>query len=190
MELTPPDAVRCVIVGQDPYHTPGVANGLAFSANPGCKIPPSLRNVFKELASDMGCPMPTSPDLTPWASQGVLLLNTALTVRAGAAGSHSKWGWQSVTEEILRVCYAELPQGVMFLLWGRHAQAAAQKAGIALSDEKAYPRKCAFCSSHPSPLGASKGSAEIPAFLGSRPFSKTNAFLKSAGVPEIQWELP
>ena len=207
LELTPPDAVRCVIVGQDPYHTPGVANGLAFSANVGCKIPPSLRNIFKELASDIGCPTPTSPDLTPWASQGVLLLNTALTVRAGAAGSHANWGWQSVTGEILRVCYEELPQGVMFLLWGRHAQAAAQKAGIALSDAErvfcsspvvgpvnrtlqASPRKRALCSSHPSPLGASKGSAEIPAFLGSRPFSKTNAFLKSVGVPEIQWALP
>ena len=185
LELTPPDAVRCVIVGQDPYHTPGVANGLAFSANVGCKIPPSLRNIFKELAFDIGCPMPTSPDLTPWALQGVLLLNTALTVRAGAAGSHSKWGWQSVTGEILRVCYEELPQPIMFLLWGRHAQAAAHKAGIALSDAERV-----FCSSHPSPLGASKGSAEIPAFLGSRPFSKTNAFLKSVGVPEIQWELP
>ena len=190
LELTPPDAVRCVIVGQDPYHTPGVANGLAFSANPGCKIPPSLRNIFKELASDIGCPTPTSPDLTPWASQGVLLLNTSLTVRAGAAGSHANWGWQSVTEEILRVCYAELPQGVAFLLWGRHAQAAAQKAGIALSDAEASPRKRALCSSHPSPLGASKGNAEIPAFLGSRPFSKTNAFLKSMGASEIEWRLP
>ena len=214
LELTPPDAVRCVIVGQDPYHTPGVANGLAFSANVGCKIPPSLRNIFKELASDIGCPMPTSPDLAPWASQGVLLLNTALTVRAGAAGSHSNWGWQSVTGEILRVCYEELPQPIMFLLWGRHAQAAAQKAGISLTGwsrrefEENFSMKIpsrqdiiatfnpelgdksVFCSSHPSPLGASKGSAEIPAFFGSRPFSKTNAFLKSVGVPEIRWELP
>ena len=218
LELTPPESVSCVIVGQDPYHTPGVANGLAFSANAGCKIPPSLRNIFKELASDMGCPMPTSPDLTPWASQGVLLLNAVLTVRAGAAGSHAKWGWQSVTEDILRACL-ELPQPVAFPLWGRHAQNAAQKAGIPLpaadvppsvagvstsaadvapssanfplSDAAAaYPHKWAICSSHPSPLGASKGNAAIPAFLGSRPFSKTNAFLKASGASEIEWALP
>ncbi len=189
LELTPPESVRCVIVGQDPYHTPGVANGLAFSANPGCKIPPSLRNIFKELASDIGCPMPTGPDLTPWALRGVLLLNATLTVRAGAAGSHSKWGWQSVTEELLRVCYEALPQAVMFLLWGRHAQGAAQKAGVPLSGDF-RPRKFALCSSHPSPLGASKGNAAIPAFFGSRPFSRTNAFLRDTGGSEIEWALP
>ena len=213
LQLTPPDTVRCVILGQDPYHTPGVANGLAFSANPGCKIPPSLRNIFKELSSDLGCPMPTSPDLTPWAAQGVLLLNATLTVRAGAAGSHADWGWQSVTGEILRVCL-ELPQPAMFLLWGRHAQNAAQKAGIPLTawnrNLSEYPDaaesrlspgganlsgqvsgvKCALRSSHPSPLGASKGSPTLPAFLGSRPFSKTNDFLRAFGSPEISWPLP
>ena len=189
LDLTPPESVRCVIVGQDPYHTPGVANGLAFSANPGCRIPPSLRNIFKELASDLNFPMPTSPDLTPWAAQGVLLLNAALTVRAGAAGSHAKWGWQSVTEEILRVCYAKLPQPVTFLLWGRHAQSAAQRAGIPLSAD-AQASKQILCSSHPSPLGASKGNETVPAFLGSRPFSRTNAFLQSMGASEIQWSLP
>jgi uracil-DNA glycosylase len=214
LALTPPESVRCVIVGQDPYHTPGVANGLAFSANAGCRIPPSLRNIFKELSADIGCPMPTSPDLTPWASQGVLLLNATLTVRAGAAGSHAAWGWQSVTEAVLRACYAQLPQPIMFLLWGRHAQGAAQKAGIPLAERpdaaqslgclnaarilpdaarnsdglRAVGRKAAICSSHPSPLGASKASATVPAFLGSRPFSRTNAFLRASGAAEIEWD--
>ena len=185
LDLTPPDSVRCIIVGQDPYHTPGVANGLAFSANPDCKIPPSLRNIFKELSADLGIPTPTTPDLTPWASQGVLLLNTSLTVRAGAAGSHKAWGWSRVTGEILRVCYG-LPQPVMFLLWGRPAQEAARKAGIGT---QSGTRKEILQSSHPSPLGASKGNAEIPAFFGSRPFSRTNAFLRSAGSNEIDWRL-
>ncbi|MBR3569701.1 MAG: uracil-DNA glycosylase [Oscillibacter sp.] len=189
LELAPPENVRCVIVGQDPYHTPGVANGLAFSANPGCKIPPSLRNIFKELSSDLGCPAPTSPDLTPWAERGVLLLNATLTVRAGAAGSHAAWGWQSVTEAVLRACL-ELPQPAVFLLWGRHAQSVAQKAGVPLSDIDAYPRKRAICSSHPSPLGASKAGADVPAFLGSRPFSRANAFLRASGAAEIEWGLP
>lgn len=181
LDLTPPENVRCVILGQDPYHTPGVANGLAFSANAGCKVPPSLRNIFKELSADIGCPAPTSPDLTPWAEQGVLLLNTILTVRPGAAGSHAGWGWQSVTADLLRVC-AGLPQPVMFLLWGRHAQ----KAGLRPpSETKQY-----LCSSHPSPLGASKASATVPAFLGSRPFSRTNAFLRASGAAEIAWRLP
>lgn len=181
LELTPPDNVRCVILGQDPYHTPGVANGLAFSANAGCKVPPSLRNIFRELSADIGCPAPASPDLTPWAEQGVLLLNTILTVRPGDAGSHADWGWQTVTADLLRVC-AELPQPVMFLLWGRHAQ----KAGLRPSTET----KHFLCSSHPSPLGASKAGADVPAFLGSRPFSKTNAFLRASGAAEIQWRLP
>ena len=181
LELTPPDNVRCVILGQDPYHTPGVANGLAFSANTGCKVPPSLRNIFKELCADIGCPAPTSPDLTPWAEQGVLLLNTILTVRPGDAGSHAGWGWQAVTADLLRVC-AELPQPIMFLLWGRHAQ----KAGLRPPTET----KHFLCSSHPSPLGASKAGADVPAFLGSRPFSKTNAFLRASGAAEIQWRLP
>ena len=185
LELAPPDKTRCVILGQDPYHTPGVANGLAFSANPGCKIPPSLRNIFKELASDIGCPMPTQPDLTPWAERGVLLLNAALTVRAGAAGSHADWGWRIVTTDLLRVC-AGLPQPVMFLLWGRHAQDAAKQA---LTDFNS-PDKGIICSSHPSPLGASKASATVPAFLGSRPFSRTNDFLCARNCAEIPWALP
>ena len=182
LELTPPDKTRCVILGQDPYHTPGVANGLAFSANPGCKIPPSLRNIFKELSADIGCPAPSGPDLTPWAVEGVLLLNVTLTVRAGAAGSHAGWGWQSVTAEVLRVC-ARLPQPVAFLLWGNHARDAAHKAGIPFDSR-------VFCSSHPSPLGAYRATKTLPAFFGSRPFSRVNDFLRASGAGEIQWALP
>ena len=182
LELTPPDKTRCVILGQDPYHTPGVANGLAFSANPGCKIPPSLRNIFKELSADIGCSMPSEPDLTPWAVEGVLLLNVTLTVRAGAAGSHAGWGWQGVTTEVLRVC-ARLPQPVAFLLWGNHARDAAHKAGIPFDSR-------VFCSSHPSPLGAYRATKTLPAFFGSRPFSRVNDFLRASGAGEIQWALP
>jgi len=182
LELTPPDKTRCIILGQDPYHTPGVANGLAFSANPGCKIPPSLRNIFKELSADIGCPAPSDPDLTPWAVEGVLLLNVTLTVRAGAAGSHADWGWQGVTTEVLRVC-ARLPRPVAFLLWGNHARDAAHKAGIPFDSR-------VFCSSHPSPLGAYRATKTLPAFFGSRPFSRVNDFLRASGAGEIQWELP
>ena len=182
LELTPPESVRCVILGQDPYPTPGVANGLAFSASPGTPIPASLRNIFRELTADLDLPMPSDPDLTPWAERGVLLLNTTLTVQAGAPGSHAKWGWQAVTGEILRLC-AALPQPMVFLLWGAHARNAA-------SDLTLGPNKRAFLSSHPSPLGARKGSETVPAFLGSRPFSRTNAFLVSMGAGEIDWALP
>lgn len=195
LDLTPPERVRCVILGQDPYPTPGAANGLAFSANPGEKIPPSLRNIFQELAADLGCPMPSGPDLTAWARQGVLLLNTCLTVRAGEAQSHAKWGWQAVTGDILRVC-AELPQALVFLLWGRHAIRTAEKI-LCFPENHSGAKsgnpiggKRVICSSHPSPLGAKKGSADIPAFFGSRPFSRTNAFLSSMGAGEIHWNLP
>lgn len=182
LRLTPPDAVRCVILGQDPYHTPGVANGLAFSANPGQKIPPSLRNIFRELSEDLGCPMPSSPDLTPWARRGVLLLNPILTVRAGGPGSHAKWGWQTVTGEILRLC-GQLPQPVVFLLWGGHARSAA--SGLPLN-----ARKAILVSSHPSPLGARQSRERIPAFLGSRPFSRANQMLIDMGGTAIDWTLP
>lgn len=184
LELTPPGQVRAVILGQDPYHTPGAANGLAFSVSPGVRIPPSLRNIFRELQADLGCPIPASGDLTPWARQGVLLLNTILTVEQGKAASHRKWGWQEVVAGVLEVCASRLPQPVVFLLWGGYAR---EFAGDLHLEER--PDRACICSSHPSPLGARKGNAEAPAFLGSRPFSRANQFLTGMGVPAIDWAL-
>lgn len=181
-ELTPPDKVRCVIVGQDPYHTPSVANGLAFSVNEGAKFQPSLRNIFKELNSDIGCLIPRSGDLTPWAERGVLLLNTSLTVKEHEPMSHKKWHWDIVTHDVLRVCM-ELDQPVVFMLWGGYAHKFAE-------DDVPVEGKLIIKSSHPSPLGATKGNAEIPAFIGSRPFSRANKFLTDNGAEPIDWHLP
>lgn len=183
LELTPPDNVRCVILGQDPYFNAGQANGLAFSVNPGVPLPPSLRNIFLELSNDIGCAVPKSGDLTAWAERGVLLLNTALTVEAGKPNSHANWGWDIVVSDILRVC-AERPQPVVFLLWGGNARAFA--AGLQLNSR---PNKAALCSSHPSPLGARKGNEVVPAFLGSRPFSGANRLLRTMDGEQIDWTL-
>ena len=184
LKLTPPDTVRVVIIGQDPYHNPGEANGLAFSVSPGIKAPPSLRNIFKELRGDIGCSIPDSGDLTQWAERGVLLLNTSLTVEENKPGSHSKWGWQSVIAEVLRVCVEELPQPIVFILWGGHARTFTDGLNIQDHQKKAY-----ICSSHPSPLGARKGSETVPAFIGSRPFSRANQLLSSMGAEPIDWTL-
>ena len=182
--LTPPENTRCVILGQDPYPTPGVANGLAFSANPGQKIPASLRNIFRELTEDIKCNMPSEPDLTPWAEQGVLLLNANLTVIAGKPGSCVNWGWQEITGDILRVCM-ELNHTIAFLFWGGYAH----KVAKTLDFENNKNNKIAFYSSHPSPLGARHGNENIPAFLGSRPFSRVNQYFISQGETPIDWKL-
>lgn len=183
LATTGPDAVKAVIVGQDPYHEPGQAMGLAFSVPDAAKIPPSLRNIYKEMASDLGVPLPASGDLTPWARQGVLLLNTSLTVEAGKAASHAKLGWQVLTNYIVGECF-RLPRPVVFLAWGKHAigviEAGRACAGVA--DDK-----CVLASTHPSPLSASRAAGEIPAFLGSRPFSRANEFLESRGTQPINW---
>lgn len=181
LTLTPPDTVKVVIIGQDPYHGAGQANGLAFSVNPGVALPPSLRNIFKELHDDIGCPIPTSGDLTPWAERGVLLLNTSLTVERGKPASHSGWGWQEFVLDICKACVM-LPQPIVFLLWGGHARAFT--AGLPIT-----ANKWDICSSHPSPLGATKGSGPVPAFLGSRPFSQANRFLKVCGAEPVDWRL-
>ncbi len=187
LQLTPPDKVKVVIIGQDPYHTPGQANGLAFSIANGNPIQPSLRNIFKELVSDIGCPMPTTTDLTPWAEEGVLLLNATLTVEAHKANSHSNWGWQTVTSELLKIC-SQLPQPIVFLAWGNFAHNIIHKI---------YPEKttdwremvsknhkaCLF-SPHPSPLSASRG------FFGSKPFSYADTILEMLGEEPIDWSLP
>lgn len=172
--LTPPERVRVVILGQDPYHEPGQANGLSFSVAPGVRLPPSLRNIFEELRTDCGVTPPDSGDLTPWAEQGVFLLNSSLSVQAGAAGSHRSFGWQTFTDAVA-ASLAGLPQPVAFILWGAHAQ---KKAAIAQSSS--YPR-LVLQSPHPSPLSAYRG------FFGSRPFSAVNEFLVQHGEAPVRW---
>ena len=176
-ERTPPTCVRAVILGQDPYHEPGQANGLAFSVSRGVQLPPSLQNIYKELEADLGVPAAKSGDLTSWAQQGVFLLNTVLSVRAHAANSHKDFGWQSFTDAVI-AALAELPQPVAFVLWGAQAQ---KKA--ALVEKSPYPR-LVLQSPHPSPLSASRG------FFGSRPFSQINAFLVSYGFSPVDWKIP
>ena len=172
--LTPPERVRVVILGQDPYHEPGQANGRSFSVAPGVRLPPSLRNIFEELRTDCGVTPPDSGDLTPWAEQGVFLLNSSLSVQAGAAGSHQAFGWQTFTDAVV-AALAKLPQPVAFILWGAHAQ---KKAAIAQSSS--YPR-LVLQSPHPSPLSAYRG------FFGSRPFSAVNEFLVQHGEAPVRW---
>lgn len=183
LELVSPDKVKAVILGQDPYINRGEAMGLSFSVPAGCKLPPSLRNIFKELHDDLGCELPTSGDLTTWAEHGVLLLNTTLTVRHKESNSHSALGWSGVTVEVLNVCL-EQPNPIAFLLWGRHTRRAIQTCSV-------YPgkKKLFLYSSHPSPLGAYSATSEAPAFIGSKPFSKTNKWLKDRGVEPIDWSL-
>ncbi|MBE0573749.1 uracil-DNA glycosylase, partial [Candidatus Dojkabacteria bacterium] len=168
----PFDKLKVVILGQDPYHTPGVANGLAFSANPNQRIPPSLINIYKEMYNDLGNPMPTHPDLSDWAKQGVLLLNATLTVRKGEAGSHQGQGWEEFTDNTIQIV-SEKKEHVVFILWGAYAQ----KKEFLIDQNKHLVIK----SAHPSPFSADRG------FFGSRPFSKTNEYLKSHGLGEINW---
>lgn len=149
--------------------------GLAFSVAPGTVFPPSLRNIFRELTDDVGVPAPASGDLTAWAQRGVLLLNTVLTVERGKAASHTGWGWQKFTDDVIRATNA-LPQSIAFVLWGAHAQ---KKAALIRSDA---PRLL-LNAPHPSPLSSYRG------FFGSRPFSKINAFLRENGESEIDWSL-
>ena len=174
LNTTPPERVRVVILGQDPYHEPGQAHGLAFSVPKGEKIPPSLRNIYGELESDLGCYTPNHGCLTSWAEHGVLLLNNVLTVYQGKANSHKKWGWQPFTAGILAAVQT-LSQPVAYLLWGRDAQQKVKK----LPDSDA-PRLI-LNAAHPSPLSAYRG------FFGSRPFSQVNRFLVSAGGDPIPW---
>ena len=184
--LTPPEAVRVVILGQDPYHEPGQAMGLAFSVRPGVKMPPSLRNIYKELEADLGRPAPKTGDLTPWAERGVLLLNTVLTVAAGRANSHKNLGWQALTTEIL-AAVARLPQPIAFVLWGEPAKQAYHQA----MDPPASIVHCPLSivhfprlileAPHPSPLSAYRG------FFGSRPFTQINDFLTAHGENPIRW---
>ena len=175
LNLTPLHAVRVVVLGQDPYHGPNQAHGLSFSVQRGVPIPPSLRNIFKELHQDLGVSPPRHGELSAWARQGVLLLNTVLSVRAHDANSHRGQGWEQFTDRIIRLVN-ERREGVVFLLWGA---AAGRKA--AMIDGQ---RHLILRSPHPSPLSAHRG------FFGCRHFSQTNRYLSARGEPEINWELP
>ena len=178
LELLAPEDVKAVILGQDPYHGPGQAMGLAFSVPRGVRLPPSLRNIYKELESDLGITPAGHGDLTSWVKDGVLLLNSALSVEDGKAGSHSRKGWQQITDAMVATV-ANGPGPVAFILWGNHAQDKAARID-ALND----PRHLKILSVHPSPLSARRG------FFGSRPFSRTNAFLSANGRAPVDWSLP
>lgn len=175
LHLTSFDEVKAVILGQDPYHGPGQAHGLSFSVKPGVDVPPSLQNMYKELREDLGCRIPNHGHLVHWAKQGVLLLNAVLTVRAGLPNSHRGKGWERFTDRVI-AALNERERPVVFLLWGANAQEKAR-----LIDES---RHRIIRSPHPSPLSAHRG------FFGSRPFSRTNDFLRSIGSEEIDWQLP
>ena len=173
-DSTPFDQVKVVILGQDPYHGPGQAQGLCFSVNPGIKHPPSLRNIFKELENDMGIPYPTSGSLIPWTAQGVLLINATLTVRAHQARSHQKKGWEQFTDAVIKQL-SEQKEKLVFLLWGNFAQS---KASLIDSSKHFILR-----SVHPSPLSAHRG------FFGCKHFSKTNQILLQNGLEPIDWRV-
>lgn len=174
LKLTAYDDVKAVILGQDPYHEPDQAHGLAFSVRDGVALPPSLKNIYKELNADLGLPVPEKGDLTKWAEQGVLLLNTALTVRRGQANSHRGKGWEIFTDRIIEIMN-EREKPVVFILWGANA-----RAKTALITNPVH--KILTCA-HPSPLSAHNG------FFGCRHFSRCNEFLKANGIEEIDWRV-
>lgn len=174
LHLTAYKDVKAVILGQDPYHGPNQAYGLAFSVKEGVRIPPSLINIYKELKDDLGCYIPNNGCLTKWAKEGVLLLNASLTVRAGEANSHSRIGWQIFTDHIIKLLN-EREEPIVFILWGNNAR----KKKEMITNSRHYIIE----SVHPSPLSASRG------FFGSKPFSKTNKFLESIGKEPIDWQI-
>ncbi len=175
LRLTPYHEVKAVILGQDPYHGAGQAEGLSFSVQPGVKVPPSLRNIYIELKEDIGVPTPSHGSLVSWGKHGVLLLNTALTVREGKPASHRGKGWERFTDTIIRLLN-EREQPMVFLLWGNHA---AEKEVLINTEHHLVIR-----SAHPSPFAARKG------FFGSQPFSRTNAFLQEHGQQPVDWTIP
>lgn len=174
-EWTPFEQVKVVILGQDPYHNPNQAHGLSFSVKPGVPVPPSLKNIYQELSNDLGIPAVNHGYLKAWATQGVLMLNTVLTVRAGAANSHRNHGWEQLTDQAISALSAK-KEPVVFILWGKPAQ-----EKIRLIDQE---KNMIITAPHPSPLSAYRG------FFGSKPFSKTNQALINYGLKPINWQLP
>lgn len=182
LRLTRFESVRAVIVGQDPYHQPDRAHGLAFSVPTGVPLPGSLRNILAEWARDLECPIPTDGSLVPWAQHGVLLLNTVLTVRRGVAGSHANQGWERLTGAIVAAVAAK-PEPIVFLLWGAPAQEQARRSGIDAVHH------IVLASTHPSPRSARRDSHSAPRFVGSAPFRRANEELKKRNRPTINWDL-
>jgi uracil-DNA glycosylase len=178
LALTPLDAVKVVILGQDPYHGPGQAHGLSFSVQDGIKVPPSLNNIYKEIATDLGLPVPAHGNLTGWARQGVLLLNTVLTVEDGKPASHQGKGWEEITDAVVGAV-AAAAEPCVFMLWGNHARKKAAKVA-GLSGKSHH---LTLTAPHPSPLAAYAG------WFGSRHFSQANAFLESHGRGAVDWRL-
>ena len=172
--LTPFEKVKVVILGQDPYHNTGQAHGLSFSVKPGVEIPPSLVNIYKELHDDLGCYIPNHGNLEQWAEQGVLLLNTVLTVQAHHAMSHRGVGWEQFTDAVIKKVN-EIDRPIVFILWGKPAQEKAKMLN--------NPKHLILKAPHPSPLSAYRG------FFGSKPFSKTNAYLTAHGLEPIDWQI-
>ena len=172
--FTPLSEVKVVILGQDPYHNVGQAHGLCFSVKPEVSIPPSLVNIYKELRDDCGCYIPNNGYLKKWSTQGVLMLNTVLTVRAHEANSHKGWGWEQFTDAAIEVLN-KIDRPMVYILWG----APAQKKRSMLNN----PKHLILMAPHPSPLSSYRG------FFGSKPFSKTNEFLKNNGIKEIDWQI-
>ncbi|QHE88251.1 uracil-DNA glycosylase [Hydrogenophaga sp. BPS33] len=175
LDLTPPEAVRVVLLGQDPYHGPGQAEGLAFSVAPGVKVPPSLRNMLQELGRDLSAPLPEGGSLVRWARQGVLLLNTSLTVEDGQPASHAGRGWETLTDAVIRHCNGAGDPKV-FLLWGAHAQKKASLIDV--------QRHLVLSANHPSPLSARRG--PVP-FVGCGHFGQANAWLSARGLKPVAW---
>jgi uracil-DNA glycosylase len=171
---TPFDKVKVVILGQDPYHGPGQANGLCFSVSPGVRVPPSLQNIFKELKDDLDLPIPANGDLRAWAMQGVLLLNATMTVRQGEPGSHQNKGWETFTDRVISLL-SEKRENLVFLLWGKFAQS----KELLIDHNKHLVLK----SHHPSPFSADRG------FFGCRHFSKANQYLVQHNIPAVNWQL-
>ena len=174
LDATPFDQTRVVIIGQDPYHGPNQAQGLCFSVRQGVAVPPSLQNIYKEMASDLNVPIPAHGDLSAWARQGVLLLNAVLTVRAGQANSHQGKGWEAFTDKVI-ASLNEQRQNLVFILWGSYAQ----KKGSMIDRDRHFVIR----SPHPSPLSAHRG------FFGSQPFSRCNQYLRQTGQQEINWAI-
>ncbi len=172
--LTPFNKVKAVIIGQDPYHEPGQAHGLCFSVKPGVEIPPSLANIYKELQDDLGCYIPNNGYLVKWAEQGVLMLNTVLTVRVHRANSHQGRGWEEFTNAAIKALNTQ-DRPIVFILWGKPAQTKKSMLN--------NPNHLILEAPHPSPLSAYRG------FFGSRPFSRTNTFLQERGVEPIDWQI-